>query len=141
MMNISFYKKLFIKSIKVFIVLFSLILCFFFISNSYVFPWEKQNIIETTLEWGGLNKLPNEIKNLTIEKRGNPFTRQFIIEFEVNNPNEIDLWIKQSKRLKDNFPKVKGNIKIYEVYPGEQKSSGGTVEIQGKKIRINMSWS
>ena len=140
-MNISFYKKLVIKIMKVFIVSFTLILCYFYISNSYVFSWEKQNVIETTLEWGGLNKLPNEIKNLTIEKRGNPFTRQFIIDFEVNDPNEIDLWIKQSKRLKDNFPKIKGNVKIYEVYPGEQKSIGGTVKIQGEKVRINMSWS
>ena len=140
-MNISFYKKLVIKIMKVFIVSFTLILCYFYISNSYVFPWEKQNVIETTLEWGRLNKLPNEIKNLTIEKRGNPFTRQFIIDFEVNDPNEIDLWIKQSKRLKDNFPKIKGNVKIYEVYPGEQKSIGGTVKIQGEKVRINMSWS
>ncbi|KAB1159308.1 hypothetical protein F7018_03075 [Tenacibaculum aiptasiae] len=140
-MNISFYKKLVIKITKVFIVSFTLILCYFYISNSYVFPWEKQNVIETTLESGGLNKLPNEIKNLTIEKRGNPFTRQFIIEFEVNDPNEIDLWTKQSKRFKDNFPEVNGNLKIYEVYPGEQKSIGGTVEIQGEKVRINMSWS
>ena len=140
-MNISFYKKLVIKIIKVFIVSFTLILCHFYISNSYVFPWEKQNVIQTTLEWGGLYKLPSEIKNLTIEKRGNPFTRQFIIDFEVNDPNEIDLWIKQSKRLKDNFPKINSNVKIYEVYPGEQKSIGGTVEIQGEKVKINMSWS
>ncbi|MCF2875632.1 MULTISPECIES: hypothetical protein [unclassified Tenacibaculum] len=126
---------------KVFIVSFTLILCHFYISNSYVFPWEKQNVIQTTLEWGGLYKLPSEIKNLTIEKRGNPFTRQFIIEFEVNDPNEIDLWIKQSKRLKDNFPKINSNVKIYEVYPGEQKSIDGTVEIQGEKVKINMSWS
>lgn len=140
-MNISLYNKRFIKSIKVFIVSFTLILCYFYISNSYVFPWEKQNVIETTLEWGGLNKLPNEIKNITIEKRGNPFTRQFIIEFEANDYNEIDLWIKQCKRLKNNTPKIKNHIKIYEVYPGEQKSSGGTVEIDGEKVRINMSWS
>lgn len=104
-------------------------------------PWKKKEAIQATLEMGGLNELPNGIKNLQIDKRGSTFTRQFIIEFELDDSKKIDDWIKKSKRLKDNVPKIKGNIKVYEIYPGENDSYGGKVEIKDKKVRIDMSWS
>ena len=102
---------------------------------------EKNGAIQATLEMGGLNELPSGIKNMQIDKRGSIFTRQFIIEFEFEDSNKIDNWIKQSKRLKDNVPKIKDKTKTYEIYPGENDAFGGKVEIQDKKVRIDMSWS
>ncbi|CAL2104435.1 conserved protein of unknown function [Tenacibaculum sp. 190130A14a] len=120
---------------------FTCIILFFFISNSYVLPWEKDEVIETTLAWGGLHDLPKEIKNLKINKKGSPFTRQFIIEFEVNQPEQITNWIDKSKRLKNNTAKINQHKKVFEIYPGEEGANGGTVEIIDTKVRINMSWS
>ena len=120
---------------------FILFLTYIYISNAYVLPWEKKEAIQATLEMGGLNELPSGIKNLQIDKRGSIFTRQFIIEFEFEDSKNIDNWIKQSKRLKDNVPKIKDNTKTYEIYPGENDAYGGKVEIKDKKVRIDMSWS
>lgn len=129
------------RIIKTLIGIFILFLTYIYISNAYVFPWEKKEAIQATLEMGGLNKLPHGIKNLQIEKRGSIFTRQFIIEFEFENSTKINDWIKQSKRLKDNVPNIKDNTKTYQIYPGENGAYGGKVEILDKKVRINMSWS
>gem|GEM_PF-5474311 len=70
------------------------------------------------------------------------FTRGFMVEFELE-PNEIDEWIKNSKRLKDaNYNQEEGVI-TYKIYPGEERAFGGTVTINKKerKVFINMSWS
>ena len=49
--------------------------------SSIVFPWQKESVIQTTLNWGGLAELPKEIENLSVEKDGSLFSRTFIIEF------------------------------------------------------------
>jgi len=129
-------KKLFIG---LSLTLVTCIMLFFILSfTNYVFPWQKADAIETTIEIGGLAKFPNDIENLEIEKRGSLFTRQFIIKFDSGN---IEKWIEESKRLKNNKPKIRGTKKIYEIYPGENDAFGGKVEIQGKSVLINMSWS
>ncbi|MNK62699.1 hypothetical protein D3C87_818860 [compost metagenome] len=103
-------------------------------------PWNKDEVIKTTLKWGGLKELPTNSEIITLEKRGSIFTRQFIIEF-VSSENEIKNWIKKSKRLKNNQPKSDTNKMIYEIYPGEDDSFGGKVEIKKDTVKINMSWS
>lgn len=108
--------------------------------SNYVFPWQRQEAIKSAIEIGGLSELPNDIKSLQIEKRGNIFTRQFIIEFD-SNELEIREWIEKSKRLKDIEPKRKGNKTIYAVYPGENGAYGGNVIIEDNKVYIKMSWS
>lgn len=128
-------------SIKLVIFLFTFLFIYIYVSNAFVLPWQEKDALKTTLEWGGLNELPSGIKGFKIEKKGSPFTRQFIIEFELESSKKLNDWIKQSKRLRNNTPKIKGHIKIYEIYPGEHNSSGGTVEFKGRKIRIDMSWS
>ncbi|MEH6538078.1 MAG: hypothetical protein V7719_16880 [Psychroserpens sp.] len=120
---------------------FALLIIYIYVSNTTVLPWEKEEVIQVTLEWGGLDELPAEIKNLEIDKKGSLFTRQFIIEFELDDSSKIDEWIKNSKRLKNNIPKIKGNTKVYEIYPGEIDSMGGKVEITEGKVLIDMSWS
>jgi hypothetical protein len=108
--------------------------------SNIVFPWRKDEAINTTLSWGGLYKLPEHIENFEIEQRGSAFTRQFIIKFN-SDQKEIKKWILNSKRLKNNVPKINYKTKIYEIYPGENGAMGGKVEIEGIKVLINISWS
>ena len=76
-----------------------------------------------------------------IEKKGSPFTRQFIIEFEVNDIQEIVNWIRKRKRLQNNLPKTKENTQVFEIYPGENGAMGGKVIIDNHTVTIDMSWS
>lgn len=125
-------------SILIFAGLIALIYLNFF--SNIVFPWRKEEVIKTTLSWGGLYKLPENIENLEIEQRGSAFSRQFIIKFS-SDQKEIQKWILNSKRLKNNVPKINYKTKIYEIYPGENGAMGGKVEIEGIKVLINISWS
>ena len=122
----------------IFVIIMALIYLNFF--SNIVFPWRKDEAINTTLSWGGLYKLPEHTENLEIEQRGSAFTRQFIIKFS-SDPKEIQKWILKSKRLKNNIPKINYRTKIYEIYPGENDAKGGKVEIEGIKVLINISWS
>ena len=103
-------------------------------------PWERNEIIKTSLNWGGLNEIPKNAEIINIEKKGSIFTRQFIIEFKSSD-KEINSWIEKSKRLKSNIPKIENQNKIYEIYPGEENAFGGKVEIKNNIVKINMSWS
>lgn len=103
-------------------------------------PWERNEIIKTSLNWGGLNEFPKNAEIINIEKKGSMFTRQFIIEFKSSD-KEINSWIEKSKRLKNNIPKIENQTKIYEIYPGEENAFGGKVEINNNIVKINMSWS
>ena len=101
--------------------------------SNIVFPWQREESIKATIEMGGLSQLPKNIENVEIDKRGSMFTRQFIIEFD-SNAIEIQKWIQNSKRLKNNIPKIKGQTKVYEIYPGEDGAMGGKVEINNNKV-------
>jgi hypothetical protein len=46
-------------------------------------PWQKEEIINTTLSWSGLNKFPEKAKIIDIQKKGSLFSRQFVNEFNV----------------------------------------------------------
>ena len=129
----------FLKILSLVFVVFIVIMYLNFFSN-IVFPWKKEEAINTTLNWGGLSKLSDSIKNLEIEQRGSSITRQFIIKFS-SDQNEIQKWILNSKRLKSNIPKINNKTKIYEIYPGENGAMGGKVEIEGTEVLINMSWN
>ena len=130
------------KIIKILASLLFVLLVFGYFNffSSIVFPWQKAEAIKTTLNWGGLAELPKEAENLSVEKSGSIFTRAFTIEFNADQ-KEIKNWILNSKRLKNNKPKVKGVNEIYEIYPGENESLGGKVSIKKGKITIRMSWS
>lgn len=129
------------KILKIFGSLLFLLLVFIYLNffSSIVFPWQKENAIQTTLNWGGLAELPNGTENLSVEKDGSMFTRTFIIKFNANQ-TEIENWILNSKRLKNNKPKVRDEIKIYEIYPGEKESFGGKVIVENGTVIIRMSW-
>ena len=128
-----------LKILSLIFVLFIAIIYLNFFSN-IVFPWKKEEAINTTLNWGGLSKLPDNMKNIEIEQRGSSITRQFIIKFS-SEQNEIQKWILNSKSLQNNIPKINNKTKIYEIYPGENGAIGGKVEIAGKEVLINMSWN
>ncbi len=114
---------------------------FLYFSNAYVLPWEKDEVIQSTLEMGGLNSLPENTEIISIEKRGSIFTRQFILEFQLKDTLEMNTWINQSKRLKGSTPKTENKLKVYEIYHGEGGAYGGKVKIDGTKAIIDMSWS
>jgi hypothetical protein len=123
----------------------SLLIAFLFFAylnffSSFVFPWQKTEAIQTTLNWGGLAELPKETENLTVEKYGSIFSRSFKIQFKANQ-TEIESWILKSKRLKNNSPKRKGNHKTFDIYPGEDESFGGNVTVEKGMVTIRMSWS
>jgi hypothetical protein len=130
------------KTIKIFSLVLLLFSVFVYLNffTSIVFPWQKEEAIETTLNWGGLAALPTEAKNVSVEEEGNIFTRTFTVEFKANQ-SEIENWILKSKRLKNNIPKVSGETIIYDIYPGEIESFGGKVSVEKGKVRIVMSWS
>ncbi|WP_396187069.1 hypothetical protein [Flavobacterium sp.] len=130
------------KTIKILASLLFFILVFGYLNffSSIVFPWQKAEAIKVTLNWGGLAELPKGAENLSVKKNGSMFTRTFTIEFDANQ-KEIENWILNSKRLKNNKPKVKGVNKTYEIYPGENESFGGKVSVENRKVTIRMSWS
>ncbi|HQF47349.1 MAG TPA: hypothetical protein PLO52_04455 [Flavobacterium alvei] len=131
--------KLILKISSLIVVIIIALTYLNFFSN-IVFPSRKDEAIITTLSWGGLNKLPEHIKNLEIEQRGSAFTRKFIIKFSCNE-KEIQNWVTNCERLKNNIPKINNKTKVYEIYPGENGAIGGKVEIEETKVLINMSWN
>ncbi|MFM2213647.1 MAG: hypothetical protein RL427_910 [Bacteroidota bacterium] len=130
------------KTIKIIAsLLFVLLVCAYLnFFSSIVFPWQKTEAIKTTLNWGGLAELPKEAENLSVAKSGSMFTRTFTIEFNADQ-KEIENWILNSNRLKNNKPNLKGVNEIYNIYPGENESLGGKVIIEKGKVIIRMSWS
>lgn len=119
-----------------------LIMLLFYLNffSPFVMPWQKEETIKTALIWGGLAKLPENVKITKLRKYGSLFTREFVIEF-TSSKDEIEKWIIRSKRLKYNCPKIKAKTEIYEIHPGEFNSYGGEVKVDGNKVVIHMSWS
>ncbi len=111
--------------------------------TSIVMPWDRASAIESTIAWGGLAEIPDAATELSVDKEGSMFTREFIIEFELDTL-EMNEWIQNSFRIKNAEPLIEsdGTIK-YEIYPGEDGALGGTVRINksNKTIEINMSFS
>lgn len=110
----------------------------FYFSN-YVFPWEKKNAIETTLDWAGISQLPVNNEVISIEKRGTLFSRQFILKFEASD-KKIEDWIEKETVFKNINPIQKNNSKKYNI-KGRNGSIGGKIIIHDNKVLINMSWS
>jgi hypothetical protein len=102
------------------------------------FPWQRAEAIATALAWGGLAELPPEAEIVRVERRGSPFTRQFVVVFRSAQP---DRWVRASRRLRDRPPETRRGRTVYEVNPGEGNSIGGTVALVGNQATISMSWS
>lgn len=128
------------KTIKIFGLLLLLISIFFYLKlcSNIVFPWQRKQVIEITLNWGGLAELPKEAEIVSVEKNGSVRARTFTVEFKASK-SEIENWILKSKRLKNIEPKIRGQIKTYLIDPGENKSLGGIVSVENGKVRIRMS--
>ncbi|MEO8255512.1 MAG: hypothetical protein ABI554_14110 [Flavobacterium sp.] len=130
------------KRYKIFYFLILVAMLFFYLNyfSSYVMPWQKEEAFKAALLWGGLKEIPKNAKIINLEKHGSSFTKQYIIEF-VSSKSEIEKWIRESKRLKNNIPEVRLKIKTYYINPGEMHSYGGRVKIKQDTVSINMSWS
>ena len=111
--------------------------------TNIVMPWDRSNAIETAITWGGLANLPDEAEDISVGTEGGMFTRTFIIQFELDN-DAIDAWVKKSPRMKNMVPIVEedGTLR-YEIYPGEERSIGGTVRVNRMDhwVIIRMMWS
>lgn len=70
---------------------------------------KKKKRLLSLLYFGGLKEIPKNAKIINIEKHGSSFTKQYIIEF-TSSKSEIEQWIRKSKRLKNNIPKIQLNI-------------------------------
>ncbi|RYJ41526.1 hypothetical protein [Flavobacterium beibuense] len=68
---------------------FSILTVYLFIFSNIVFPWQKDEVIKTTLEWGGLTELPFDNEDIKVSKKGSIFTRQYILEFTTGK-SEIE---------------------------------------------------
>ena len=92
--------------------------------------------IRVALEFGYLAKLPDNSKRVKVETAGIFFSRTFWLTFE-STPEEIDKWIKDSKKLvRKEWENTKGKrnaiIKVLdqktrewrEVKPGPMRTSG-----------------
>lgn len=99
----------------------------------------EKNAIETTLDWAGISQLPVNNEDISIEKRGSTFSRQFILNFETSNKN-IEDWIERETVFKNINPIQKNNSKTYNI-KGKNGSFGGQIIIENRKVLINMSWS
>lgn len=108
--------------------------------SGIVFPWQQEEVALTVQQWGGLAPFPDDISNVRMSKSGSAFTRTFEVEFDAE-ATAIEKWIKESKRLKDNKPVYNTDATLFEVYPGEQKATGGTVEVKRNHVKIRMMWS
>mgnify|MGYP003576930486 CR=1 FL=1 len=130
------------KILKIFstLVLIGMFFIYIIHFSPFVMPWQKEDAIKSALSWGHLEKLPENAEIISMEKRGSIFTRQFIIEF-TSSESEIKKWMMRSKGFQNISPKLRKNTKVYEIHPKDLKSYGGKVEITGRKVLINMSWS
>jgi hypothetical protein len=131
--------KKILKPLFVFLVIFFVGTYVYFFSG-IVFPWQEEEVAQTVQEWGGLAPFPDNISNVRMSKSGSAFTRTFEIEFDAE-ATAIEKWIKESKRLKDNKPVYNTDATLFEVYPGEQNATGGTVEVKRNHVKIRMMWS
>ena len=107
--------------------------------SGIVLPWDKEESISTTLQWGGLTELPVNHDDVSIQKTGSPFTRQFVIEFEAPEAT-INEWLSHNKHLKIHPFLKKPGYKIYTA-KGQAGAVGGFVETVKTKVTIKMSWS
>lgn len=130
------------KSVKYIVVaalLFAIVGYVYFFSG-IVFPWQEKAVAQTVQDWGGLAPLPENISNVSMSKSGGIFTTTYEVEFDADAAT-IEKWIQSSKRLNKNSPKLEEDNKLYKVYPGEKQAMGGTVKIQGTRVKIRMMWS
>ncbi len=138
-------KKLLLKALLGLVVILALFIGLFVVPYfaNIVMPWERSNAIDTALLWGGLANLPDNTSDVSVQKSGSMFTRTLKIGFTASE-TEIKDWISKSKRLKNLKPLTDSSGTLtFEIYPGEQGATGGTVTINKDRNRviIRMMWS
>ncbi len=130
--------KIMLKKILLYIVaiffLFA-VYAYIYLFTGIVFPWDRQDSINTTIEWAGLKAIPDSAEVLSVEKTGGFFTRGYIVEFEAPE-SEIHNWKQESKTLRNAKPK--GNVYIVK---GQKGALDGEVHINERKVKIAISWS
>jgi len=104
-------------------------------------PWQKAGAISTALNWGGLADLPRQSNHISVEMKGSMFTREYIVRFTADS-TEINDWLNRCKRIKGNIPVVEADRQIkYNIYPGENGTIGGTIQVDKEKGRVVIDMS
>lgn len=120
--------------------LFLALLVFSYFEN-IVMPWQRAEIIDTTLTWGGLKGLPANAEVISVETKGSMFTRELIIEFDCER-QPLEKWMDENGL--DNLVPIETNdgLRVYHV-AGHEGAIGGKVLIDTEKgkVVIDMSWS
>ena len=104
-------------------------------------PYDRQEKIQTTLEWGRLAPFPDEISNFEIQTEGSTFTRGFRSSFKC--PKDVlDKWIQESPGLKEAQVEMRGSIKRYEIHPGAG-AGGARMDVNPKTddVEVYVYWS
>jgi hypothetical protein len=132
------------KILFTFLVVFLLFIGLFVVPYfaNIVMPWNKAEAIETAFTWGGLDKLPENATDVSVEQKGSAFSRQFIVTFKCPE-KDIAIWILKSPEMV-NVPyenTSRGTIKYH--ISGKNGAMGGTVIINkpDRTVKVNMSWS
>lgn len=106
-----------------------------------VMPWQRAEIIETALTWGGLKELPSNAEVISVETKGSMFNREFIIKFECER-QPLENWMGENG-LDNSVPtEAEDGLRVYQV-AGHEGAIGGKVlvDLEKGKVVIDMSWS
>lgn len=106
-----------------------------------VMPWQRAEIIETALTWGGLKELPAKAEVISVETKGSMFSREFIIEFECERQS-LENWMDENGLDNPVPTEAEDGLRVYQV-AGHEGAIGGKVlvDLEKGKVVIDMSWS
>jgi len=106
-------------------------------------PWDREAVIEVTLQWAGAAELPEDVDVKRLEKTGSPFTRGFEIEFS-SNPEALKQWVSNSKMVKFASKTTNENrITTYLLTPALEGAQYAKVKIDWitSSVFIKVYWS
>ena len=102
----------------------------------------KNEMVETTLEWGRLTAIPDSKTNFDIITEGGFFTRAFRSSFNLPK-NDLEKWIKSSPGLSDAEIEIISNTKTkYIIEPGGgAQYAEAIIDTEKCFVEIYVYWS
>lgn len=107
----------------------------------YIQGARYHSALNVTKEWARLSEFPATARNLTVEIKGNMFTREFVIQFDAP-PADIETWLNESPGTQNVRPTMEGGVRKYSIEPGggAQHAELELDETNGH-VLINTYWS
>ena len=130
------------RTILVFIVVpLSLMLALAVCGYIYLRNANLYSALEATREWARLNEFPATASAISVETKGNLFTREFTVTF-VAPLEDINTWLHKSAGTKDVTPTVMGSVRRYELESsGTAQHAELEVDERTRKVKIKTFWS